>query len=85
MQNQNNLGCNYFFAFQGCECGIARTCPNKLHICNCDANDQVWRQDGGFVTEKHRLPLSEVRVGDTGGDDETMRYVIGPVECHGER
>ena len=37
------------------------------------------------MTEKHRLPLSEVRVGDTGGDDETMRYVIGPVECHGER
>ena len=57
----------------------------KEKICNCDANDRVWRYDGGFVAEKHRLPLREVRVGDTGTKNEIMRYTIGPLECQWER
>ena len=44
-------------------------------------NDEVWRYDSGLVTEKIRLPLTEVRIGDTGNSNEMMRYTIGPVKC----
>lgn len=50
-------------------------------LCNCDANDRVWRYDNGFVIEKQRLPLSEVHVGETGGVTEKMKFTVGPLEC----
>ena len=52
-------------------------------LCNCDTNDDMWRHDSGFVTDKRRLPLTEVRLGDTGGADEEGKYTIGPVQCWG--
>ena len=44
-------------------------------------NDFVWRYDSGFVTNKERLPLTEVRLGDTGSEGEMGMYTIGPVQC----
>ena len=65
----------------GCQCGITNTCSSNGKACNCDTNDYEWRFDSGFVTERNRLPLTEVRVGDTGQISEIMKYTIGPVEC----
>ena len=53
--------------------------PNQL--CNCDANDSVWRYDEGYITDKQRLPLTEVRLGDTGHAGEIGKFTVGPLEC----
>ena len=51
--------------------------------CACDANDQTWREDGGYVTDPNDLPIKTVHVGDTGqvfGSDSEMAYMtIGPL------
>ena len=49
--------------------------------CNCDKNDFVWRYDEGYITDKQRLPLTEVRLGDTGHDNEIGKFAVGPLEC----
>ena len=40
-----------------CACGVTKTCANRSKGCNCDANDQVWREDSGLLTEKAHLPV----------------------------
>ena len=50
--------------------------------CNCNANDAVWRFDEGYVTDKSRLPITEVIFGDTGGADEEGKHAIGRLECY---
>jgi len=69
---------------RGCECGITNQCVKGGTLCNCDQNDNVWRYDSGFVTEKRRLPLTEVRIGDTGSGHEKMRYTVGPLKCESD-
>jgi len=71
---------------RGCECGKKNHCANNVTFCNCDNNDGVWRYDSGYVTEKARLPLTEVRIGDTGnpGYGEKMQYTIGPMQCQND-
>ena len=49
--------------------------------CNCDKNDYVWRYDEGYITDKQRLPLTEVRLGDTGHANEFGKFTVGPLEC----
>lgn len=49
-----------------CACSLTNSCVWKNVTCNCDANDNVWRSDGGFLTHKADLPVKMVRVGDTG-------------------
>ena len=44
-------------------------------------NDDVWRFDEGYVTEKSRLPITEVRFGDTGSANEEAKHTIGRLEC----
>ena len=60
---------------------MTNSCAKTGTFCNCDANDLVHRYDSGYVIGKDRLPLTEVRVGDTGSAFEVMNYTIGPVEC----
>ena len=67
--------------FSGCSCGINGTCAMKGKLCNCDANDAVLRFDEGFILDKGRLPLTEVRFGDTGDSSEYGSYRIGALEC----
>ena len=68
----------------GCKCGITRSCANPQRLCNCDANDNVLRHDEGYITDKRRLPLTEVRLGDTGSANEWGSYTIGPLLCKEE-
>ena len=67
--------------FSGCQCSVEKKCAQLGLLCNCDMNDDVWCTDSGFFTEKFRLPLTEVRVGDTGSRDEMLRYNVGPLRC----
>ena len=69
------------FSFSGCKCGIDNSCAKSGYLCNCDTNDLTWRFDEGHITDKHRLPLTEVRLEDTGGDREHGKFIIGPLEC----
>ena len=74
-----SLRCSY--QIPGCKCGIDKSCAYSGWLCNCYANDNVWRYDEGYVTDKQRLPLTEVRLGDTGGWAEYGKHTIGPMIC----
>ena len=63
---------------------MTQSCVPPSALCNCDKNDDVWRYDNGLVTEKKRLPLTEVRIGDTGSSNEKMYYTMGPLKCHSD-
>lgn len=69
------------FRFPGCKCGITNSCAYSGELCNCEANDSTWRFDEGYITDKQRLPLREVRLGDTGLDFEHGKLTLGPIEC----
>ncbi|XP_065061554.1 neurexin-4-like [Rhopilema esculentum] len=65
----------------GCSCGITNTCASSTEKCNCDENDLTWRYDEGYVTEKERLPLTKVSMGDTGSNYEKGAHTIGKLIC----
>ncbi|XP_028393313.1 uncharacterized protein LOC114517711 [Dendronephthya gigantea] len=48
-----------------CACGMTYSCVGGGN-CNCDENDQVLREDSGYLTDKNTLPVTELRFGDTG-------------------
>ena len=47
----------------------------------CDLNDNVWRQDGGLITTRVDLPVTQLRFGDTGGGDEEGIHRLGQLKC----
>ena len=49
-----------------CRCGETNSCYNNSLPCNCDENDEVWRIDDGFITNKAELPIHSFYAGDTG-------------------
>ena len=49
-----------------CKCGMTNSCANTTMACNCDTNDNVWREDSGYLTYKDDLPVVEFIAGDTG-------------------
>ena len=57
--------------------GVAMTNGWPNHSPNCDINDYVWRSDGGNITDKEDLPITQVKVGDTGGAGEEAYITIG--------
>ncbi len=65
----------------GCACGIDGSCAVSSRQCNCDADDEVWRKDEGFVTKKVDLPIVAVTAGDTGSTFEKLYYTVGPLMC----
>ncbi|XP_041041074.1 uncharacterized protein LOC121276571 isoform X4 [Carcharodon carcharias] len=68
-----------------CACGENGNCALGLSTCNCDANDDVWRQDKGYLTDKSILPAQEVRFGDTRDVPVEMAFhKIGPLRCYGQ-
>lgn len=69
-----------------CGCYKEGNCyQHPKYKCNCDANDLTWRFDVGDFTDKSTLPVTEVRLGDTGNDDEDEgRYKVGYLMCDGE-
>eukprot|EP00057_Strongylocentrotus_purpuratus_P012555 XP_011667029.1 PREDICTED: uncharacterized protein LOC105439570 [Strongylocentrotus purpuratus] len=66
-----------------CACGISGSCHNG-HQCNCDANDNNWREDSGYLTDKTTLPVTEMRFGVTGLANEYGYYTLGPLYCKGD-
>ncbi|KAG5851111.1 hypothetical protein ANANG_G00089560 [Anguilla anguilla] len=69
-----------------CACGERGECDLGLSTCNCDANDEVWRSDEGFLSDMTLLPLREVRFGDTRDVPMEMAFhTIGPLQCRGHK
>lgn len=52
--------------------------------CNCDQNDNVWRADAGYITDKSKLPISSMNFGDMGDAGEAAAVTVGSMECTGD-
>ena len=66
-----------------CACGMTNSCANPRGSCNCDKNDYVWREDSGLLTVKTRLPVKQLRFGDTGDSSEHGYHTLGKLKCYG--
>ena len=66
-----------------CACGMTNSCADSSHRCNCDNNDNVWREDSGLLTDKTKLPVKQLRFGDTGGSSEQGYHTLGKLRCFG--
>ena len=49
-----------------CACGMTNSFAGSSDGCNCDKNDFVCREDSGLLTDKTKLPVKQLRFGDTG-------------------
>jgi len=67
---------------QKCACGVSKSCSSSRYPCNCDANENVWREDSGILTGKSTLLVTELRFGDTGGSGEKGYYTLGKLKCY---
>ncbi|XP_072144593.1 uncharacterized protein [Dermacentor andersoni] len=64
----------------GCHPHCLRTRRNST--CNCDANvKQVWLEDAGLLLDARRLPVLQLRFGDTGEANEAGKHTLGPLVC----
>ena len=61
---------------------MTNSCANPSKPCNCEKNDNVWREDSGLLTDKSSLPLKELRFGDTGVDEKDY-HTLGKFKCYG--
>ena len=66
-----------------CACGMTNSCADSRVGCNCNKNDNVWREDSGPLTDKTRLPVKQLRFGDTGGSIEQGYHTLGKLQCYG--
>ncbi len=66
-----------------CACGMNNSCANPNQACNCDKNDGTWREDSGLLTDKTRLPVKQLRFGDTGQSYEEGYHTLGKLKCYG--
>ena len=66
-----------------CACGMTNACADTGLGCNCDANDDVWREDSGLITDKSHLPVKQLRFGDTGEKGEQGYHTLGKLKCYG--
>ena len=65
-----------------CACGMTNSCADSRYGCNCDKNDNVWREDSGLLTDKTRLPVKQLRFGDTYGSAQGY-HTLGKLKCYG--
>ena len=65
-----------------CACGMTNSCADSSYGCNCDKNDQVWREDSGLLTDKTKLPVKQLRFGDVRRGDEGY-HTLGKLKCFG--
>jgi len=66
-----------------CACGMTNSCPHPRYGCNCDKNDFVWREDSGLLTNKTKLPVIQLRFGNTGDSKEQGYHTLGKFKCFG--
>ncbi|XP_038077101.1 uncharacterized protein LOC119744950 [Patiria miniata] len=59
---------------------IDPTCLGNSN-CDCDKDDNVLRKDVDLLKDKNKLPVMQLRFGDTGGNDEFGYYTLGPLRC----
>lgn len=65
----------------GCQCGLTNSCIVSSIKCNVDKNDDSHQMDEGDITDKESLPVTEIRLGDTGDSSEYGYHTLGKVEC----
>ena len=65
-----------------CACGMTHSCADPKYGCNCDANDQVWREDSGLLTDKTKLPVKRLRFSDTKAKSEKGFHTLGMFKCY---
>ncbi|XP_028393465.1 neurexin-4-like [Dendronephthya gigantea] len=71
-----------------CACGMTNSCAGRKG-CNCDKNDNEWREDSGNLTDKKTLPVTQLRFGDTGDTvpekrrKESGYHTLGKLLCWG--
>ena len=66
-----------------CACGMTNSCADPSYGCNCDKNDYVWREDSGLLTDKTKLPVKQLRFGDTNARFEQGYHTLGKLKCFG--
>ena len=66
-----------------CACGMTNSCADCRYDCNCDKNDYAWREDSGLLTDKTKLPVKQLRFGDTSGTKEQGYHTLGKLKCFG--
>ena len=67
-----------------CACGMTNSCAHSSYGCNCDKNDNVWREDSGLLTDKTRLPVKQLRFGDLNdAAGEVGYHTLGKFKCYG--
>ena len=66
-----------------CACGMTNSCANPSYGCNCDKNDEVWREDSGLLTDKTKLPVKQLRFGDAGSSGDIGYHTLGKLNCYG--
>ena len=66
-----------------CACGMTNSCANPSYGCNCDAESYVWHEDSGLLTDKTKLPVIQLRFGDTGDSGEQGYHTLGKLKCFG--
>nr|XP_039258580.1 uncharacterized protein LOC120335151 [Styela clava] len=68
-----------------CACGETNSCIVQSYKCNCDSNDNnILTEDGGYLTDKSKLPVKEIRLGDQDDAGEQAWHTLGKLECFGE-
>ena len=65
-----------------CACGMTNSCADSNYGCNCDKNDNVWREDSGLLTDKTKLPVKQLRFGDAHGSNQGY-HTLGKLKCYG--
>ena len=65
-----------------CACGMTNSCADSSYGCNCDRNDDVWREDSGLLTDKTKLPVKQLRFGDVNTGEEGY-HTLGKLKCFG--
>ena len=65
-----------------CACGMTKSCADRRDGCNCDKNDNVWREDSGVLTDKTHLPVKQLRFGDV-SSGESGYHTLGKLKCYG--
>ena len=66
-----------------CACGMNNSCADPRYGCNCDATDNVWREDSGLLTDKTKLPVKQLRFGDTVHENEKGYHTLEKFKCYG--
>ncbi|XP_035219190.1 neurexin-4-like [Stegodyphus dumicola] len=65
-------------------CGCHPYCypTSRNSTCNCDSNEKLkWLDDSGLLLDSRRLPVLQLRFGDTGESNEAGEHTLGPLKC----